>query len=148
MRTLTAVTFLLSAVFMTGCGSKIPGLVPAEGTVLYDGKPLAWAVVRFSPLENDSAGNRLATAQTDVHGKFSLNTLGRPGALPNRYAVAVVKEIKDNGKDTLADWRRLQQEEGTQEPLPEDGIYDTVSVIPKKYTSPKTSEIIIEIEKK
>lgn len=147
-KTLWSIPVLCLAVLcVAGCGkSKVPGCVPGKGTVLYDGRPLAWAIVTFNPKTN-VPGSRVATAQTDVNGTFSLNTLGEKGVLPGDYFVTVSKDIKKEGSQPVEDWKK-KHAEGGREPVPEEGLYNVVSVIPKKYTTTRDSGIEINIPPK
>lgn len=79
---------LLLFVTLIGCSqSDISGLMPAEGTVYFDGKPVDGVSIVFTP----STGSRYATAVSKPDGGFALNTVGRPGALPGEYTVTMTK---------------------------------------------------------
>ena len=143
----TVLILSLGMFFIIGCGtSKVPGRVPGQGNVLYDGKPLAWAIVTFTPKTN-TPGTRVATAQTDVNGLFSLNTLGEKGILPGDYMITTSKDIKDEGPQSVENWKKSQAE-GGREPVPEEGVYNVVSVIPKKFTLTQSSEMEVNIPPK
>ncbi|MDR1493428.1 MAG: hypothetical protein LBT05_12000 [Planctomycetaceae bacterium] len=136
------------AFFADGCSrAKIRGLVPAEGVLLYEEKPLAWTVISFVP-ENAVGNARLGTTQTDGQGRFVLRTLGDQGVLPGNYKISVTKYIPDNGKETVAEWKRQRQESGFEEPQPAENIFKVVSAIPEKFTTTKTSGLTYTIESK
>lgn len=86
-----------------GCGpaeEKLPSLVPVNGTVTYDGKPLEGATVFFAP--TDGKGGFAASGFTDSAGKYSLETStgnGRsnPGAVPGKYGVKISRMVKPDG---------------------------------------------------
>lgn len=70
-----------------GCGSvKFPDTVPFSGSVTLDGKPLAGAVVVFTPSATTGEG---AIGQTDESGKFDLRVVigeqSKPGVVPGAY---------------------------------------------------------------
>ncbi|MDR1384669.1 MAG: carboxypeptidase-like regulatory domain-containing protein [Planctomycetaceae bacterium] len=85
------VMLLLLSLCGLGCNheSQLYGLVPVEGIVYYDGKPLDGAVVNFIPNHPDQ---RSAVGTTDATGKFVLMTLNpNDGAAPGEYQVTVSK---------------------------------------------------------
>ncbi|WP_020470007.1 transthyretin-like family protein [Zavarzinella formosa] len=63
-----------------GCSNSPPAIVPAEGTVTLNGKPLAGAEVRFVPMIQGFGGEYIASAITDESGHFELKVLGQSGA--------------------------------------------------------------------
>lgn len=69
-----------------GCGK--PALVPVEGRVTLDDKPLGGAAITFMPL---TAGLQPATAGSDADGRFRLETRQAPGTMPGLYKVVVSK---------------------------------------------------------
>jgi hypothetical protein len=134
--------------FAYGCNrAKVRGLVPAEGILLYEEKPLAWAVISFAP-ENAVGNAKLGTTQTNGQGHFVLRTLGDQGMLPGNYKIAVTKYIADKGKDTVAEWKKQRQEPGFEEPQPAENILKVVSAIPEKYATTKNSGLTFTIEEK
>lgn len=82
-------TFAFMSVLISSCGTKdsLPKVVPVTGEVLYQGKPVAGALVTF--LGEGSATP--AVGQTDAAGKFKLQTQDREGAAPGKYRVTVSK---------------------------------------------------------
>lgn len=73
-------------VAVSGCGGDT--LVPVEGIVTLDGKPVEGATVVFVP---DNAPGRPAQAFTDADGRFQLSTVSQRGAQPGTYKVLVTK---------------------------------------------------------
>ncbi|MBQ9875177.1 MAG: carboxypeptidase regulatory-like domain-containing protein [Thermoguttaceae bacterium] len=151
----SATLFVASGI---GCGAKgIPGLVTVEGTVLYEGAPLPWASVAFAPdPEGVGAGTtvRVSTGMTDENGKFSLNAMGRKGALPGDYVVMVEKFIP-NAPDAVETWEKRRASGDWSEKRPSNGYvedepseegvdvskptFDVVSAIPLRYSDKDSS---------
>ena len=83
---LPAAMMMLIVALEAGCGPSRPALLPAEGLVTLDGKPLADAAVAFQP----KAGGRPASARTDASGRFKVGTYTpRDGALPGEHTVTI-----------------------------------------------------------
>jgi len=74
-----------SLVVLSGCGGS--NLVPVEGAVLLDGKPVEGATVTF--LSED--GKNSFSGSTDASGHFVLQSGENRGVLPGNYKVTVVK---------------------------------------------------------
>lgn len=87
---------MLLVATVAGCGPSRPGLLPAEGIVTLDGKPLADAAVVFQP----AAGGRPASGVTDANGRFKVGTFKpRDGALPGRHVVTVACAVETSPTD-------------------------------------------------
>ena len=128
----------------SGCNrNTIPGLVRAEGVLVYEDAPLPWAVVSVVPKTAGPAA-RPASALTDANGRFALRTLGQNGAQPGEYYVSVRKYIQNEGPNTVAQWKKNRQD-GILEQKPEDEILDVVSAIPNKFDNPRNSGIEITV---
>ena len=90
-------THILSGIFVaviftfctiTGCNNS-PNIVPVQGTVLLDGKPLEGAAVLFHP----KADERPAVGTTDKRGIFHLTTRSQSdGAHVGLNKVSITKE--------------------------------------------------------
>jgi hypothetical protein len=88
---------LALAVLSGGCGQvkeTIPELVPVSGTVTYQGKPLADAVVTFFPVDWEEEQTELnkvyrPSGKTNAQGEFELAWGVNPGAPPGKYAVCI-----------------------------------------------------------
>lgn len=142
---LTALAFVGS---FAGCNkSKLKGLKPIEGVVLYEGVPLPWASVALTPVDAES-GARMATAITDENGRFKARTLGQPGGLPGEYAVAIEKYIADEGETTVDDWEKRRAAPDFKEPEPTETVLDVVSAIPLEYSNPRESELTATVPEK
>lgn len=138
---------LLCLGLAAGCSSSSgPTLVSADGTVNYQGQPLAGAIVMFVPEKGP-----IAMGVTDPAGKFILSTGGRRGAMIGPASVtvtataaptsnsldAVSKQPKNQAESEAymkkaAEMQQSMAEGRTQEVLP-------TSLIPEKYGKTDTS---------
>jgi len=85
MNRFTCILLLISANALYGCGgSEGPQVAAVEGTVTWEGKPLADAGVAFTPEKGP-----VAIGRTDEAGKFSLSTQGRNGAVVGSHRVTI-----------------------------------------------------------
>ncbi len=70
---------------LNGCNTSLATAL-VQGTVTFDGKPLANALVSFQPVD----GSRLSTGMTDASGKYSLRfSATQEGALPGEHKVVI-----------------------------------------------------------
>jgi hypothetical protein len=120
-----------------GCGSADTGppVVPAEGVVLLDGKPLAKANVRLIP-RGETKGDRAIYATTDSAGKFAAASPDgkRKGAAVGSYQVVINKLVKPDGSDFVPD--------------PNAGPEDTGGwreLVPSAYSDDSRSELAAEV---
>jgi hypothetical protein len=119
---------------MGGCGGPSgPSLVPAKGKVSYNSQPLSGAMVSFGPASSE--GGQPAVGTTDANGDFTLQTLGRPGAVKGKYKVAISK-TEQAAQMTPDDMKKAQM--GGKTPTPK-------SAIPSKYSSATTSQLEAEV---
>ena len=133
-----AISVLVVAVLLSGCGSGLPATAPVSGLMLLDGKPVAKASVVFIP----KGGGRTGTGETDENGRFTLTTFETDdGALVGMHSVCVTKrEITvlgyaptDNPQDgTSTAIMRLKTQER----------FD----VPKQYAAPQTSGIEVDVK--
>src|SRR5438128_1634331 len=83
-----------SLVLLPGCSSAPPGppLVPAEGIVKLDGKPLAGANVMLIP-SGETRGDKAFYGKTDAAGKFAAASADgkHKGAAVGSYKVVIGK---------------------------------------------------------
>ncbi len=108
----------------TGCNSS-PNIIPVEGTVLLDGKPLEGAAVLFHP----KADERPAVGITDKRGTFHLTTRSPgDGAHVGLNKVSITKE---------SDEPQLNDAE--------EGIQDFTLITPAQYASPELSGLEIDV---
>jgi len=136
MRTVCSLVVLFTA----GCGgysqrAHIENVVPAAGTLTYQGKPLEGYQVTLLPTD----GRRPATGITDAAGKFTLgtNNVG-DGAPPGTHRVAIVwsppRPAGEMGQETIND---------NPATLPKPKIR-----IPERYNDPEKSGITQDIPKR
>ncbi|MCL2743463.1 MAG: carboxypeptidase-like regulatory domain-containing protein [Planctomycetaceae bacterium] len=121
---------------MSGCGTSanLSGLVPGQGTVFYEGAPLAGATVTFHPVQQSEI-ERAASAITDSNGQFKLMTLQpNDGVLPGEYTVTVLK-MKTPEIDAETQRKIMYGELPPQPQLPPEHLVNV------KYTDVKTSGI-------
>jgi hypothetical protein len=84
---------LISLASLSGCGRRIPTIVPVKGTVLLNGQPLPKAVVKFQPQKDDLRSEFYSFAETDENGQFAL-TCGyndKPGAVVGQHVVLITE---------------------------------------------------------
>ncbi len=74
-----------------GCaGTPPPVIVPVQGVVRLDGKPLNKAAVRFIPT-GPAGPEYIASGVTDEAGRFTLTCKGQPGAVAGENHVVVTE---------------------------------------------------------
>ncbi len=138
----------LVAVLISACGSGqeppkvLAELVPTQGTVTLDGKPLSGATVTFIP-EDGQKGTRRASAICNESGVYELITpiaKMKPeetkGIAPGKYKVTISKYLMKDGSaipaDTVeADAMALGAKES----------------VPAKYSNFEKSTLKIEVER-
>lgn len=134
-RILASCAFVVAVamVALAGCDQTqgLSGLVPAEGTVTFQGAPVEGATVTFAPQGN---AMRAAAGMTDAQGKFVLKTIGeQDGVMPGDYMVTVTKFSSES--------QSLSQEE-MEKYIAEHGAPPTVeqtNALPEKYERTGTS---------
>ncbi|MDR1477835.1 MAG: hypothetical protein LBJ00_02725 [Planctomycetaceae bacterium] len=130
------IIFMLVFVCLIGCKKNDPrkiGLVPASGTITYNGSPLDGATIVFTPKDTSKQG---AGALSSTNGKFVLTTISdNDGAFPVEYSVYVLKEESPQISDEeLMEYAR----QGKTPPQPKN-------LLPVKYTNPDEPIINISI---
>ena len=83
----------LLAFAVLGCGgSGDPKPIAVKGKVVFDGKAVKNATVRYAPL--DPQHGRIASAETDDQGEFEMSTF-QPGdgVLPGKYRISVTAYV-------------------------------------------------------
>jgi hypothetical protein len=144
-RTRVMVAALLAAL-PTGCSSDGPPLVPVNGRLTLDGKPLAGKTIKFLP-EGSTPGQG-AGATTNAAGEYTLlaarpgATRDEPGAPPGTYRVVVVEPmfpvdppVQDANDPNAAPAIGL--------PAPPKKKQE----IPAAYTKPETTPLRVEVLK-
>ncbi len=145
---LTRVIPCLGLCLLLGCGDSRPKLVPVEGTLSLDGKPLAYKSILFLP-EEGTAHNG-AGGWTDGDGQYYLLavlfgiTSDYRGCPPGRYRVVVSEPMFPL---SAADFGPPNVEEEGDEPAP--ALAPTNSPpktrIPALYSSERTTTLIVEV---
>jgi hypothetical protein len=124
------------------------GLVPVEGTISIDGKPLAGAVVTIVNAEG------VGTAMTDETGAFKVMTIRGPrgyrGALPGTYQVAIKKTepVEDIGEEPDPSDKAAHDAWSKKYVAIMKAFISPKDLIPAEFGDPKTSGLIIEIPEK
>ncbi|MFK7768778.1 MAG: hypothetical protein AB8B55_16270 [Mariniblastus sp.] len=77
-RILQAVVVVTAALFLVGCGTPPPEIVPVTGRVTIDGKPINNVEVRFYPTIEGLDGNMVGIGVTDADGNYKLALPGKP----------------------------------------------------------------------
>jgi hypothetical protein len=72
-----------------------PALFPVAGTLVFEGQPVAGAIVTFVAAEPEKGRQYLAVSSTDKDGRFWLRTFSSygDGALPGHHRVKVEKQV-------------------------------------------------------
>ena len=127
---------------MVGCNQslQLTGLVPASGTVIFDGAPVEGATVIFIPVSSEGTEMRSASATTGANGKFTLMTLQpADGAYPGSYKVTVEKT------ETTGELRVEETPDGRSNLIDTQMITD---LLPLKYGDSGATDLMVEIPAK
>ena len=89
MRIFMLVVFGVALITAGGCSKSPPPIVPVEGRILLNGKPLAKAEVRFNPALDYVDGSYTAIGETDDDGRFKLICRGQDGACACAHNITV-----------------------------------------------------------
>jgi len=90
---LGAIAGVFVGILCLGCGNDL-NLAPVDGVVQFEGTPMTGGSVLLSPF----GGGNLAVGGIQEDGKFQLTTLQSDGAVPGRYRVSIVSDLKIRGK--------------------------------------------------
>ena len=114
---------LATLLLLAGCGTSSDRIEthPARGQVLWEGKPLAGALVVLHPQTTSSPAPLPGRAETDAQGNFILGTYDSEDGVPAGDYVITVH------------WHQLAQDGGSFEPGPD--------VVPAKYSDPIQTEL-------
>ena len=97
-------------VFGLGCGSG--KFAPVSGTVTMNGKPLAGALVIFSPIAKEGSidAGPGSSGKTNDKGEYTLTSdTGRTGALVGKHRVSISLMNQGTGESESDDRRRPGQ---------------------------------------
>jgi hypothetical protein len=101
---------LVTAFIVAGCGTPAgPECEPVKGSITFNGKPLAEAIVVLHPADGDVAGNQKPMATTDAGGNFELTTFTRnDGAPVGDYAITIeLRAVETGGEEPVRTGRNL-----------------------------------------
>jgi hypothetical protein len=116
-------------VSVVGCGRRGAAMAPVGGSVSYQGKPLNFGGVIFQP----GAGGSCATGVIQSDGTFQLSTPGSgDGAVIGTHRVAI----------------SCFESQSPDFPPTKPGTEPVIGklLIPRKYVSPATSGIVVEVK--
>jgi hypothetical protein len=128
---------ILGVVLLPGCGG--PKLVPVEGVVDLDGKPVEGATVVFLP---DGVSGRPAQGLTAGDGRFRLSTVSEQGAGPGEYKVIVTKTVgilPPGAEPTSPDDEQKMRKQ--REEFDKHSEKYLRSLLPSVYSSPVTTPL-------
>lgn len=132
----------LSVGLLAGCGGGAgrPPTYPVEGTVTFEGKPLADATVTFRPAGTDS-GQQPANGKTDASGRYQLTTFSASdGAMAGSYRVTIMKFAAVAAEGAAGDGDDYVPPRG---PLP-----NPKNQLPKKFANADQSGLTATVEAK
>jgi hypothetical protein len=138
MRFAVMATSLLAAlVVVPGCTSGGPRVELAEvnGKVTLDGQPLAGVIVTYFPATDEFEGLGFARGTTDAHGRYTLETDGKPGAAVGKNRV-VVRWPRERNDDRAAGGKG-----GQTIPLPYTVANDTPLTVEVRSGSPQAIDL-------
>jgi hypothetical protein len=123
-RLLLIAWFAFALAGAAGCGG--PTLVPVEGVITLDGKPLVGATIAME-LVGGEKDLRLFAGETDASGKYAIKPFEstRIGALPGEYRIMIksVKSPQDEMVEPPKDPVPVEFQNGTKTlTVPEGGI--------------------------
>jgi hypothetical protein len=114
-----------------GCSRGNQGLAVVKGKVTYNGKPVPNGTINFLPIDGNKPS---ATGEIQSDGSYAMKTFlgNRPsdGAVIGQHKVVIVAMVDMASR------------------LPEERIPLPPPIVPIKYTSPATSDLTAEVEKK
>lgn len=127
---------------VAGCGEKYPRLavVPAEGKLLYKGKPAVGAQVILTPVNDDSPDAVRPRGRVGKDGVYKLSTYPQPngepdGAPPGEYRVSIRWTSPPQSTND-------PDEPGPPGP-PGGPQRDRLG---ERYSNPKTSGLVVRVE--
>ncbi|MDR1484644.1 MAG: carboxypeptidase-like regulatory domain-containing protein [Planctomycetaceae bacterium] len=131
--------------FLVGCSSAEIPVYNVSGTVTYQGKPVAGALVSFVPEVPEIRG---AAAMTDSNGQFVVVTQGAKenGAMYGKYKITVTKliEVDNVGNEVIrkpvAEYNPNNKQVEIQ--------YKQKNLLPEKYSKQDTTDLTVTVEKR
>lgn len=137
------VGMIFPALALVGCAPKGLPVIPATGSVSYQGKPIEGALITFIPIDPEGRG---AAAYSNDKGFFQINSQGAQtnGCLPGRYKVSISKRLAvDEGGEPLVATTDAPSPYSTGDERPP--LYK--SFLPEKYENANDSGIEIDVAK-
>lgn len=147
----TLVAFCAVAILAVGCKkgpASRPGLVKAEGIVMYNGQPVDGATIEMRPVD-ETVENCVAVARTDAQGKFAMMT-DHPGdgAMPGKYKTVVKKQVEMIDGMTREEYVKANSKDGGGDVIFDKNKIKTENLVPAKYADPLNTPLEIEIPEK
>jgi len=129
---------LIALAPLSGCGRGTPTIVPVQGTVLLDGKPLPKVSIQFVPQRSDLGPEFTSTAVTDDNGAFTLTCSYKdlPGAVVGQHTVVISESGLPKELRNTRDYREIEKYQANLVNRP----------IPPRYGSTTQSPLKIEIK--
>lgn len=88
---------------LSGCGGSSNGLLPVEGKITVENKPLPRGSVAFHPDAKKNSSKKVASGDIGADGTYKLYTDGQAGAPPGWYKVTVVSTtVPDSARPNAA----------------------------------------------
>ena len=117
---------------LAGCAKSGQPTIPIEGTVTWNGQPLANAQIAFQPVAaGDKGSARPAVGRIDDRGQYFVSTFANgDGAMPGEYTVVVVGRRDQKPVEVLT----KADHDAMASPIP--AIYSDASRSPLKASIP------------
>jgi hypothetical protein len=130
---------LVAGMLIVGCEAEppvpkeppLPSLVPVRGRVTVDGKPLAKAVIVFSPSYSDAGTH--SVGETKADGSYELSYLNMPGTGAGDYRVMISLLVGPSGKAVNLQTR--------SDEVVADEMNRAKEVIPPRYSDHSKTEL-------
>ena len=122
----------LLCLLITGCTqgpTDTPPLARVKGKVLLEGKPLTSGSVQFTPDKNRGTTGRMALGNINDDGTFELMTIRSGDGAQVGYHLVAIESYESASFDPNQPVNQVPK-----------------SLIPKRYTDPKTSELTAEVK--
>jgi hypothetical protein len=128
-----------------GCG-RSPKLVPVEGIVTLDGKPLVGASIFLAV---DGSAGRDAYGPSNPDGTFAMTTVGHVGATPGNYRVMVcgIRKVSSTDDPMAAERavRKMAKTPMTAGGRPIPPIYSDFATTPLRCTVPVDGKLVLTL---
>lgn len=138
--------WIVGLLLAVGCGSGDRGLVPVEGQVTIDGKPITSGRIEFFP-----ESGRPAIGNIDSEGRYQLQTYEPgDGAKPGNYRVAITSQLipeevpqynslEDEMRGNVSEAAKAQRSVGSSSRM--------TWVVPKRYSNRTSSDLNAVVSK-